>query len=135
MNRSGRRRRAEKPGWAWLYPCAIPGLAPFPVLAWFVPASALRALLEIASELLWLGLLALWVRVNRIGLELQGRRVSGWRQAAMTGMGASGSGDALEHDGGDSAQRTTPTPNRPRSLDRKDFRHAGFAFDHRGCAP
>ena len=53
-------------------------------------AGAMRTVLQITVVLILMATMMLWVRLNRVALELQGRRQGSWREVAVeaTGSGA-----------------------------------------------
>ena len=79
-----RAKLLPKPGWCSLYAGAALGLVPFALTATLVPEGAVRTALEVVAALALSAVLALWVRVNRIAIELQGGRGAGWRRATVT---------------------------------------------------
>ena len=125
-------RMNRRPAWGWLYALAALALAPFVVVAKIVPVGAVRTLLEVAAALILIGALELWVRVNRIALELQGRRDCGWRQATMTAAAPVRPADLYLQDHPNPSQRARTEGNPTRPARQKGPRHEGFVLVPRG---
>jgi hypothetical protein len=129
----GTDRLNRRPAWAWLYASAAVALAPVFLVARYLPEGALRTVLEAAAALILIWALALWARADRIELELQGRRDSGWRRAMITGAPPARPAELPSTDGaGPGGRPELMVGGRRHALDRKDFHHEGFAFVHRG---
>jgi hypothetical protein len=120
-----------KPRWGWLYAAAALALAPFVLAASLVPDGPERTALEVVAGLILIGALARWVRVNRIAIELLGRRHEGWRQATIT-MAPSARPAHLSHrhelDLSQRRQRAT----RRGFPEEQDLRHERFVLVPRG---
>jgi hypothetical protein len=130
MERANRMNR--RPAWGWLYASGALALAPFVLVAKIVPEGVVRTLMEVVAALILIGALASWVRVNRIALELQGRRDCGWRQATMPAAAPARPADPRLRDHATPSQcsRTEGNPTPPAR--QKGPRHEGFAFVPRG---
>ena len=122
----------RRPAWGWLYASAALALAPFILVVRIVPAGAVRTLMEVVAALILIGTLVLWVRVNRIALERQGRRDRGWRQATLTAAASARPGDMHHQDQADLSRRpwTAGGPERP--VGQKGPRRESLAFVPRG---
>jgi hypothetical protein len=125
-------RMTGRPAWIWLYVLAALVLAPFVLVAKFVPEGAGRTALELGSVVLLIGALALWVRANRVGLEAQGRRVSGWRRVPIDEHPSAHPVDRPHLEGADLRLHPLTGDRLPRPARQKGPRHAGFAFVSRG---
>ena len=130
MERANRMNR--RPAWGWLYASAALALAPFVLVAKVVPEGAVRTLMEVVAALILIGALASWVRVNRIALELQGRRDCGWRQATMTAAESARPADLHLRGHATPTQRPRTEGNPTRPARQKGPRDEGFAFVPRG---
>jgi len=67
-------RSDEKPRWWLLYPIGLLLVGLIALVEIFVPASGLRGALEITVVIEMIGLMAQWLRRNRVALELRRRR-------------------------------------------------------------
>jgi hypothetical protein len=130
MERANRLNR--RPAWGWLYASAALALAPFVLVVKIVPEGAVRTLMEVIAALILIGALASWVRVNRIALELQGRRDCGWRQATMTAMAPERTDDLHLRGHATASQPPRTEGNLMRPARQKGPRDEGFAFVPRG---
>ena len=123
---------SRRPAWAWLYASAALALAPFVLVVTHVPAGAVRTIIEVVAALILIGTLALWVRLNRIALELQGRRDSGWREAIVTANASTRPVDWPRQDQENLSRRPRTGDQPAQSVGQKGPRHEGFAFVSRG---
>jgi len=67
-------RSDEKPRWWLLYPIGLLLVGLIALVEIFVPASGLRGALAITVVIEMFGLMAQWLRRNRVALELRRRR-------------------------------------------------------------
>ena len=63
-----------KPRWGWLYTAVSLLIGLLGVIEHAVPPGAARQILEVAATLALFGAMALWVRLNRLGLMLASER-------------------------------------------------------------
>jgi hypothetical protein len=66
--------RDQRPRWWLLYATGLLMVGLLAVVEIFVPAGGLRAVLEIAGVMTGFGLMACWVRSNRVAMELEESR-------------------------------------------------------------
>jgi hypothetical protein len=125
-------RMNGRPAWGWLYAWAALALAPFFLVVRIVPAGAVRTLMEVVAALILIGTLVRWVRVNRIALELQGRRDRGWRQATLTAAESARPADMHHHDQEDLTRRPWTSGGPARPVGQKGPRREGLALVPRG---
>jgi len=64
-------RAIGRPRWGWLYGATLPPLAALAVLEAVTPPNALRTGLRYALVLTALAGMALWLRANRVAVDLQ----------------------------------------------------------------
>jgi hypothetical protein len=67
-------RSGEKPTWWLLYTIGLLLLGLLALVELFVPTGGLRGVLEITVVIATFGLMAQWLRRNRVALELERRR-------------------------------------------------------------
>lgn len=101
-------------------------------MATLVPEGALRTALELAAAPALSGVLALWVRANRIAIELQGRRDGSWRQATIAVATLARPVDLFRPEHPHLGPRRERATSAGSPLDRKDLGHAPFVTATRG---
>jgi hypothetical protein len=72
-----------KPAWSRLYFAMALALAALGAGEMIVPVGAARTVMEVLAALIVVVTMKLWLRANRIALELQGHRDCGWRASAI----------------------------------------------------
>jgi hypothetical protein len=96
-------RTNPRPTWWKLYASVAPAPGLFVLVEIVAPPGAVRTVLQTIAVLILVATMTLWVRLNRVALELQGRRDGGWREVRIDATGFVGSADmrsgAHDHDG------------------------------------
>jgi hypothetical protein len=124
------RREKPRPAWKALYAAVTLALAPFALAEIIVPEDAARVAAEVAAAVIVVGTMALWVRVNRIALEFQGRRNCGWRRAAVDAVLAGEPAERRDRDR--TAQRVGIAVHQGRLARREATLHDRMALATRG---
>ncbi len=76
-------RAAPRPSWWKLYAFVSAALMLVAILEMKGPAGAGHTGMQMIAGLIPFGAMALWVRANKVGLVLEGRRRGDWRRAAL----------------------------------------------------
>jgi hypothetical protein len=76
-------RAARRPPWWKLYAFVTAALMLVALVEMKVPAGAGHTGMQMIAGLIPFGTMALWVRANKVGLALEGRRRGEWRRAAL----------------------------------------------------
>ena len=74
---------APRPSWWKLYAFALAALMLVALVEMKVPAGPGHTGMLIIAALIPFGAMALWVRANKVGLALDGRRRGDWRRTAL----------------------------------------------------